>query len=48
MKSAKGLFEQALEREIAAIGALDEYIVPTFSVLHRSAATLALDCIPIP
>lgn len=37
-------FEQALEYEVAAIDALDEYIEPTYSVLHRSAATLALDC----
>lgn len=38
------LFRQALELELAAIDALEEYIEPTYSVLHRSAATLALDC----
>ena len=38
------LFQQALEHELAAIDALEEYIEPTYSVLHRSAATLALDC----
>ena len=43
-EKASELFESALECELAAIEALDEYIEPTFSVLHRSAATLALDC----
>ena len=43
-EKASELFESALECEIAAIEALNEYIEPTFSVLHRSAATLALDC----
>ena len=38
------LFQQALKLELAAIDALEEYIEPTYSVLHRSAATLALDC----
>ncbi len=38
------LFRQALELEMAAIDALEEYVEPTYSVLHRSAATLALDC----
>lgn len=37
-------FEDALKYELAAIDALDRYIEPTYSVLHRSAATLALDC----
>ena len=44
LEDATGFFEQALENEIAAISALDEYVEPTYSVLHRSAATLALDC----
>lgn len=44
LKSASALFEQALENELAAIDALEEPIEPTFSVLHRSAGTLALDC----
>ena len=43
-EKAIGFFEQALEYEVAAIDALDEYVEPTYSVLHRSAATLALDC----
>lgn len=44
IKKALPLFRQALEQECAAIDALEEYIEPTYSVLHRSAATLALDC----
>ena len=44
VRNATDLFEQALENEIAAIDALDGYVEPTYSVLHRSAATLALDC----
>ena len=43
-EKAAEFFEQALEYEVAAIDALDRYIEPTYSVLHRSAATLALDC----
>ena len=43
-KKAAPLFERALENEVAAIDALDVYVEPTYSVLHRSAATLALDC----
>ena len=35
---------QALEFELAAIQELKEPIEPTFSVLHRSAGTLALRC----
>ena len=35
---------QALEFEIAAIQELKEPVEPTFSVLHRSAGTLALRC----
>ena len=41
---ASKFFASALEHELAAIDTLDEYIEPTYSVLHRSAATLALDC----
>ena len=44
-EAALPLFEQALEYEVAAIDSMDGYIEPTFSVLHRSAGTLALDCI---
>lgn len=41
------LFEKALARELRAIEEMDrshEIIEPTYSVLHRSAGTLALDC----
>lgn len=41
------LFEKALECELSAIAELDknnEITEPTYSVLHRSAGTLALDC----
>ena len=38
-------FEQALDHELDAIGAMDGIVEPTWSVLHRSAATLALDCL---
>ena len=43
-KESLNLFQQALENECAAIDAMDNLIEPTFSVLHRSAAMLALDC----
>lgn len=43
-EEALSLFRQALQFELAAIDALEEYIEPTYSVLHRSAAMLALDC----
>ena len=38
------LSRQALECELAAIEELENQIEPTFSVLHRSAGTLALRC----
>lgn len=40
------LFQEALKAELAAIDALSGTtpLEPTFAVLHRSAATLALDC----
>ena len=38
-------FEQALDHELDAISAMDGKVEPTWSVLHRSAATLALDCL---
>ena len=48
---ASDLFQQALDFELRAldelenmIGKVDEPLQPTHSVLHRSAATLALDC----
>lgn len=37
-------FAQALEAELAAIGELDEPNGLLWSILHRSAGTLALDC----
>ena len=43
-KEAQDLVRQALEFERAAIQALEEPIEPTFSVLHRSAGSLALQC----
>ena len=43
-EKALAFFEQALEYELAAIDALEEPVEPTYSVLHRSAATLAMDC----
>lgn len=46
-KESISLFEKALEHELAAIAELDknnQIIEPTYSVLHRSAGTLALDC----
>ena len=38
------LSRAALESEVAAINEMQEYSEPTYSVLHRSAGTLALDC----
>ena len=38
------LFRKALDFELAAISELDGEIEPTFSVLHRSAGTMALHC----
>ena len=43
-ETAAELFAKALRCEVAAIDALHEYSEPTYSILHRSAATLALDC----
>ena len=41
---AKELFDQALESELKALGEMSEPVEPTYSVLHRSAGWLALDC----
>lgn len=41
---AERYFKQALAEELAAIDKLADFTEPTFSILHRSAATLALDC----
>lgn len=43
-KQERARLERALDLELAAIAELEEPVEPTFSVLHRSAATLALDC----
>lgn len=43
-EKAVALFSDALDAELSAIAALDEPIEPTFSVLHRSAGTIALHC----
>ena len=43
-EKASELFELALEKELDAISELREPVEPSFSVLHRSAASLALDC----
>ena len=43
-KESTRLFQEALEYECAAIEAMDSLNEPTYSVLHRSAAMLALDC----
>ena len=46
-EQAHDFFVQALKYELEAIAQLEEIgerIEPTYSVLHRSAATLALDC----
>ena len=45
-EQAHHFFVRALEYELAAIAQLkaEGRIEPTYSVLHRSAATLALDC----
>lgn len=41
---AQELFAQALELELKAIKEMNEPVEPTFSVLHRSAGWLAVDC----
>ncbi len=45
-EEARRLFEEAYANEVAGIEALEEHerVEPWRSVLHRSAATLALDC----
>ena len=44
---AAPMFAEALKNELAALGELykfGEVVEPTYSVLHRSAASLALNC----
>ena len=43
-KQAAELFEQALELELKALEEITEPVEPTYSILHRSAGWLALDC----
>ncbi|MYK54054.1 MAG: hypothetical protein F4032_20045 [Gemmatimonadetes bacterium] len=43
-KRATELFEQALELELKALDEITEPVEPTYSILHRSAGWLALDC----
>ncbi|MBA4390129.1 MAG: hypothetical protein C0399_04240 [Syntrophus sp. (in: bacteria)] len=45
-ETAEHLFAESLQLEIAAIEAIEKlsYTEPNYSILHRSAATLALDC----
>lgn len=41
---ATELFEQALDLELKALDEITEPVEPTYSILHRSAGWLALDC----
>ena len=41
---ATEIFKVSLNLEVAAINALTRPVEPTYSVMHRSAATLAIDC----
>ena len=43
-KRATELFEQALELELKALDEITEPVEPTYSIMHRSAGWLALDC----
>jgi hypothetical protein len=45
-ETADGLFAESLRLEMEAIEVVDQlpYSEPNYSILHRSAATLALDC----
>lgn len=44
LNEAGRLYAQALESEVAALGALHSPSPMTFAVMHRSAAWLALEC----
>ena len=44
LENSIDFFEQALDCELKAIAEMSEPTEPTYSVLHRSAGTLALDC----
>ena len=43
-KQAVELFELALKLELKALEQITEFVEPTYSILHRSAGWLALDC----
>lgn len=43
-KRSEELFDQALNLELKALGEMSEPVEPTYSILHRSAGWLALDC----
>ena len=43
-EQAVELFEQALDLELKALDEITEPVEPRYSVLHRSAGWLALDC----
>ena len=43
-KRSEELFDQALDLELKALGEMLEPVEPTYSILHRSAGWLALDC----
>ena len=38
------LFDQALSLELKALSEMSEPVEPTYSIVHRSAGWLALDC----
>lgn len=42
--TATELFAKALELELKAIGAFTERLEPSYSIYHRSAGWLAMDC----
>ena len=41
---SRELFDQALDLEFKALGEMSDPVEPTYSILHRSAGWLALDC----
>ena len=43
-KQAAELFKQALDLELKALDEITEPVEPTYSIMHRSAGWLALDC----
>ncbi len=41
---SEGLFDRALDLELKALSEMSDPVEPTYSILHRSAGWLALDC----